>query len=80
MSLTAQGQETLAELRRHRFHDLPLRLAVLRTALELAEFSPKAPTLQAVTLRLQERRHVPISEDAIPRWWLSNWSDFFALH
>ena len=76
MSLTPLGQETLATLRRHYFHDLPLRLAVLRTALELAEFNARTPTLNNVEQQLQERRHVPISVDAIPESWLENLKDF----
>ncbi len=78
MFLSPLGQETLAALRRQYFHDLPLRLAVLRTALELAEFNQRTPTLDNVAQQLRERRHVPISADAIPARWLENFNEFTA--
>lgn len=78
MLLTSLGQETLRTLRRQRFHQLPLRLAVLRTFLELAEFSSRIPTREHVAEHLQQRRHVPVTVDTLPARWLENISDLVA--
>lgn len=79
MALTPLGETTLATLRRQRFYELPLRLAVLRTALELAEFNRTDPTPYRIARHLQERRHVPIAVEAMPMRWLENLTDLVVL-
>jgi len=72
MHLSPQGQQLLESLQRRRFSDLPLSLAILRTALELAAMNPTPPTLDDVVDHLQTRRHLPVTREAVPVAWIDS--------